>query len=307
MKKLYIFLCLWLIGVPILLPAAAQEPKIGVCLSGGGAMGFAHIGALQALEEHGIYPQFVSGTSMGAVIGSFYAAGFSPQNILLMTQNEKMYKKGRLIKVVPHGSRTGLSNHNALRQVLKKYIPNDNFDSLPKRLFVCATDLSHAKAVYFGHGARLGECVAASASIPGVFDTVIIDSVNYVDGGILNNVPSQPIRPLCDVVIGVNVDTFDPHMPIKNIFNVLNASIKVVLANNAKEGKEMCNYLIDIRLDKKIDSFSFKRYKDIYFAGYNATLRFIEQHPEILKYARKIPILDSVSTDRVLIATPQSK
>jgi NTE family protein len=213
-----------------------------------------------------------------------------------MTQDEKMYKKSKLIKVFPHGDNTGLSTHSALRAVLKKYIPSDNFDSLPKRLFVCATDLSHAQAAYFGHGPRLSDCVIASASIPGVFDAVVIDSVDYVDGGLLNNLPAQPIRPLCDVIIGVNVDTFEPNKPIKSIYGVLNTSIKAVIANNIKEGRAMCNYMIDIKLNKKITSYSYGRYKDIYFAGYNAALRYITEHPDILKFARQPLSPESVIT-----------
>lgn len=286
MRKLYfLFFFLLCFGVGF-----TQEVKLGVVLSGGGALGFAHIGALQALEENGLYPQFVSGTSMGAVIGAFYAAGYTPQQILTMTQTEKMYKKSRLIKVIPHSAATGLSTHNALRYVLKKYIPQDNFDSLPKRFFCCATDLTNAKAVYFGHGARLSEYVVASASIPGVFDAVTIDSVSYVDGGVLNNIPAQPIRPLCDVVIGINVDTYDKKMKLKGPISVLNKTVKVVLANNAREGGELCDFLINIPHGKKISSFSYSRYKDIYFSGYNTVLQYIAEHPEILKYAvKKVP------------------
>lgn len=283
MKKFYLVLLL----LSFVAVSFSQQPRLGVTLSGGGALGFAHIGALQALEEAGLYPQFVSGTSMGAVIGSFYAAGYTPQQILQMTQNEKMYKRSKLIKVLPHGSRTGLSSHNALRTVLKKYMPSDDFDSLPKRFFCCATNLNNGKVAYFGHGKSLSDYVVASASIPGVFDTAIIDSVSYVDGGALNNIPAQPIRPLCDILIGINVDTEAPGTKLGGPISVINKTVKVMLANSSKEGADMCNFLINIPHDKRIDSFSFGRYKDIYFAGYNAVKKYIEGHPEMLKYAVK--------------------
>ncbi|MBP1639214.1 MAG: Patatin [Bacteroidetes bacterium] len=281
MKKFYLLILL----SSFVVASFAQQLRLGVTLSGGGALGFAHIGALQALEEYGLHPQFVSGTSMGAVVGSFYAAGYTPQQILVMTQQEKMYKKSKLIKVMPHSAATGLSTHNALRTVLKKYIPSDDFDSLPKRFFCCATDLTNGKAAYFGHGKRMSEYVVASASIPGVFDAVTIDSINYVDGGALNNIPAQPIRPLCDVVIGVNVDTYDQGMRLTGPISVLNKTVKVVLANNAKQGANMCDFLISIPHNKKISSFSFGRYKDIYMNGYITVKKYIEEHPEILKYA----------------------
>jgi NTE family protein len=281
MKKFYLFLLL----LSIVTTSFSQQVRLGVTLSGGGALGFAHIGALQALEEAGFQPQFVSGASMGAVVGSFYAAGYSPRQILVMTQNEKMYKKSKLIKVLPHSDATGLSTHNALRTVLKKYIPSDNFDSLPKRFFCCATDLTNGQAAYFGHGKRLSEYVVASASIPGVFDAVMIDSVSYVDGGALNNIPTQPIRPLCDVVIGINVDTYDRGMKLTGPISVLNKTVKVVLAHNSKQGADMCDFLINIPHNKKISSFSYGRYKDIYMNGYITVKKYLEEHPEILKYA----------------------
>jgi NTE family protein len=278
---LFLFLCGFVFA------SFAQEIKLGVTLSGGGALGFAHIGALQALEEKGIYPRYVSGTSMGAIVGVLYAAGYSPQKILLMTQDEKMYKKSKLIKVSPHSKATGLSTHNALRTVLKKYIPSDNFDSLPKRFFCCATDLTNAQAAYFGKGSHLSEYVVASASIPGVFDAITIDSISYVDGGAMNNIPAQPLRPLCDVLIGINVDVFDKSMKITGPVSTVSKTVKAMLANRAKDGAGMCDFLINIPHDKTINSYSYSRYKDIYFAGYNTMLKYIESHPELLKYAVK--------------------
>ncbi len=158
----------------------------------------------------------------------------------------------------------GLSTHNALRTVLKKYIPSDDFDSLPKRFFCCATDLTNGQAAYFGHGKRLSEYVVASASIPGVFDAIMIDSTSYVDGGALNNIPTQPIRPLCDVVIGINVDTYDHGMKLTGPISVFKQNGEGDACPQFKNRVLICvTFLINIQHNKKISSFSYGRYKDI--------------------------------------------
>jgi NTE family protein len=285
MKRILLFaltILIWFSGTALL---KAQEPKVGICLSGGGALGFAHLGVLQALEEKGFRFDIVAGTSMGAVVGSMYAAGYTPAQLMEITMKEKMYKKSKLLNLMPKRHKTGLSDHKALKNIILKYIPSDNFDSLKKRLFVCVTNLDSAKAEYVGHGPRLSDYVIASASIPGVFESVVIDSAHYVDGGVLNNVPAQPIRKLCDVIIGSDVDPYELRPEIRGLTDVLKNTVKLVVTHNASEGRLMCNFLITIRVDKKLNSFSFKKYREIYLNGYRTAIAYIEAHREMMQYA----------------------
>ena len=163
-----------------------KKHKIGLALSGGGALGFAHIGALQALEEHGVKPDFISGSSMGAIIGAIYCAGYSPAKIMRIIQAEKLYKLDKLMSPNLNFKQKGLSSHATLRATLKELIPHDCFDSLEIPFAVCVTNITSGIYEYYYSGKGIVDYVVSSASIPGVFDPVVIKNTTYVDGGVLN-------------------------------------------------------------------------------------------------------------------------
>ena len=153
-----------------------KKQKIGLALSGGGALGFAHIGAIQALEEHGVKPDFISGSSMGAIIGAIYCAGYSPAKIMRIIQAEKLYKLDKLMSPNLNFKQKGLSSHATLRATLKELIPHDCFDSLEIPFAVCVTNITSGTYEYYYSGKGIVEYVVASASIPGVFDPIVIKS-----------------------------------------------------------------------------------------------------------------------------------
>ena len=105
----------------IFIPSASETPKfkIGVCLSGGGALGFSHIGVLQALEDHRIYPNAISGSSMGSVIGALYSAGYTPMQMLQFIKEGKLYKITDIMQFQPAFWKTGLSNHSTILSLIK--------------------------------------------------------------------------------------------------------------------------------------------------------------------------------------------
>ena len=118
--------------------------KVGIVLSGGGARGISHLGVLKALEELGVRFDYISGTSVGALIGAFYSQGYSPDEILGIITTSRFYRSVR-----PAWRWTGLLSLESLRDVLLKYIPHNEFESLRIPLVVAATDISHGKATYF--------------------------------------------------------------------------------------------------------------------------------------------------------------
>ncbi|MBE9491292.1 MAG: patatin-like phospholipase family protein, partial [Bacteroidetes bacterium] len=177
--------------------------KLGIVLCGGGVRGLAQIGVLAALEKHGISPGYISGVSIGAVIGVFYAAGYTPEEML------EISKQGSLIRIFRLGIRKkGLSNLKYLHKMLKKHIKNDSFEGLGKKLFVCASNLNTGKYDIFEKG-ELFRPVMASAAVPIIFQPQKINDQLYVDGGMLNNFPVEPLKECCDKVIGVFVHNHD--------------------------------------------------------------------------------------------------
>ena len=260
-----------------------KKHKIGLALSGGGALGFAHIGALQALEEHGVKPDFISGSSMGAIIGAIYCAGYSPAKIMRIIQAEKLYKLDKLMSPNLNFKQKGLSSHATLRATLKELIPHDCFDSLEIPFAVCVTNITSGIYEYYYSGKGIVEYVVASASIPGVFDPVMIKNITYVDGGVLNNLPAEILHQKgCDYIIGVDVLPFLP-IEKKTIIDITLWSIRLMQHSNTQNGIKYCNWLIESNAIEKYNEFEFDKYKEIYQYGYKAMTEFIHSHPEMIE------------------------
>lgn len=179
-----------------------QAQKVGVSLSGGGALGYAHIGFLQAMDEAGIQPSCISGTSMGAIIGMMYAAGYTPAEIKTLVHEEKMDRILRLFRL-DFRRNGGLMGTEHIQKILLKYVPHNSFDSLKIKFYCCSSDMNHLTPHYQCSGGRLMEYVMSSAAIPGIFAPVVIDSIYYFDGGFHDNLPVKPLMDeQCDVRIG---------------------------------------------------------------------------------------------------------
>lgn len=263
-----------------------SSPKIdalGICLSGGGALGFAHIGVLQSLEDHGIYPSHVVGSSMGAIVGALYAAGYSPADMLQMIKDDKLYKITKLMTFRPGFLKSGLSTHAMLRTLMCDLIPHNSFELLKKKLHICVVNLNTAEWVIVDSGNELDKWVAASASIPGIFETVKDDEVHYVDGGLLNNMPAQGIEELCQVIIGVDVIPHKIPAELNKPIDTLVSSVRAMQHQNSKPGRDLCKFIIEPDAISKYHEFSFDSYKAIYQYGYKAANKYITENPEILK------------------------
>ncbi len=174
--------------------------EYGIALSGGGARGFAHIGVLKALNEAGIYPEIISGTSAGAIVGALYAHGYTPDEIFKMFSDKKTFKFIEIM--IPKG---GLLKMNKLYNVLNKHFVVKNIEDLKFKLIITATDITNGKYCEFTHG-NIVQYLQAASSVPVIFPPTIIDNIAYVDGGVLNNLPIEPLHRKCEKIIAVNVN-----------------------------------------------------------------------------------------------------
>jgi NTE family protein len=200
--------------------------KTGLVLSGGGARGFAHLGVIEALNEAGIFPDVISGTSAGAIIGVLYADGHTPKEILKI-----MNSGSRLDFMRPAMPREGLLQISGILKILKSSLHSKKFSDLKIPLFVAATDLNNGKAVYFSEG-DLFDPVIASASIPVLFQPVKIRDVSYVDGGVLDNLPIKPIEHKCRILIGSFVN---PVGYMEKISGLINIAERTFMLSMSKE------------------------------------------------------------------------
>ncbi|MBP9016383.1 MAG: patatin-like phospholipase family protein [Paludibacteraceae bacterium] len=255
--------------------------KTGICLSGGGALGFAHIGVLKALEENGISPGQIAGSSMGAIVGTLYAAGFTPSEMLQMIREDKLYKITKLMSIHPMSLKSGLSTHEMLRELIKELIPHNSFELLKKKMYVCVSNLNKAEWEIVESGKELDKWVAASASIPGVFEAIQEKKEYYVDGGLLNNMPAQALKQNCEVIIGVDVIPHLNDIQLKKPVDTLTYSIRIIQHKNAQKGRKLCQFLIEPKAIQKFHEFSFDAYQQIYEEGYKCTCSFIENNPSI--------------------------
>lgn len=212
---------------------AEGRKSVGLVLSGGGAKGVAHISAIRALEEAGIPIDYIAGTSMGAIIGGLYAIGYDTRTLDSMVrtqdwdmliydrvsrkdlsfgakQHDEKYlatveiAKGRKLQL-PSGIITGRNIYNLLYELTFGYHDSLDFSQLPIPFTCIGYDMVSGRSIPLDHG-QLTECIRASMSIPGAFQTVNMDSMVLVDGGIGNNFPADIVRGMgAEVVIGIDV------------------------------------------------------------------------------------------------------
>lgn len=204
--------------------------RIGLALGGGGVRGFAHICVLELLDEMGLEPSVIAGTSMGAVIGALYASGVSGKDLRELareysiqdgdTIRDVMKKRSHLVKwlgaLVPERRGAALVSIDRFLVSALEPIMSVTFDELKIPLVVVATDFWTAEEVVMEHG-DVATAVRASMAIPGAFAPVCKDDRVLVDGGLVNRVPYDHLRGRCDVTIAVDVigerRSRDGHVP----------------------------------------------------------------------------------------------
>ena len=274
-----------LLSFTLCLGVSAQIKEIGITLSGGGALGFAHIGVLQALEDCGIKPDIVSGTSMGALIAAMYANGLSPQDIFEMVKVEQFDRIASFTNISIKNIRDlgGASSHEKLHTLLLKYLPHNSFDSLEIPCYVFISNLTKERGEVHHSGGRLVEYLEASSAIPGVFAPVVIDSSICVDGGVFNNLPAQYIRSHCKVLIAVDVNPAEFRKPMKKINDILQRSLSLLIYENTREGRAVCDHIIKVPVNFTYSSMDFNKFYNIYQIGYRTGLDYVRNHPELQK------------------------
>jgi len=231
----YVFLLLIL--TPLLLQAQVASPlnedlKVGLVLSGGGAKGMAHIGALKVIEEAGVRIDYIGGTSMGAIVGGLYASGYTTSQLDSIFRNtdfdqiiqdnlprsaKTFYEKeaseryaltlpfSKFKVSIPAAFSGGQNIYNELVRVLYHVKDVRDFNQLPIPFFCIATDVETGEELLLDKG-YLPEAIMASGTLPSLFEPMEVDGRILIDGGVLNNYPIDEVRAMgADLVIGVDV------------------------------------------------------------------------------------------------------
>ena len=192
-------------AAPVAPPVAAKvPPRIGLALGGGAARGFAHVGVIQVLEEAGIRPTYIAGTSAGSLVAAIYASGKNGTQLQQIA--ESMDEAAIADWTLPIFSR-GVLRGEALARYVNKAVGGRTIEQLPMPLAIVATDLSSGEPVIFRRG-DTATAVRASSAVPAVFQPVSISGHDYVDGGLVSPVPVTAARKMgSELVIAVDIST----------------------------------------------------------------------------------------------------
>ena len=237
--------------------AVKKKGKAALCLGGGGARGFAHIGAIQAFMEEGIDFDLVVGCSAGSIVGALYAAGVAPKDML-------MHGAGLQMKDIKKGFIWSPDDSTKIGKIVSDLIGDKKIEELNKPFCAVATDLVEGKQVILDSGS-VATAVSASSTVPLFFKPLILGEKHLVDGGLLNNIPADVCRVMgADFVITVDVNP--------GLISVLKASFDIMGANASVQGLINSDIIVapDLSAFKATDK---EGYDSMYRLGYEAAKR----------------------------------
>ena len=276
--------------------------KLGLALAGGGVKGAAHIGVLKALEENNIQVDIIGGTSIGSIVASLYAMGYSPDIILevfrLSSKEIMRTDAGYFANNFKNYKRilgSGLFSGETIEDIIKQCARERNIidiNDIQMPIAIPTTDIAQSKKYVFTNRDLQGDyyikegliekIVRASASYPGVFAPCVYMQHKFVDGGIVDNLPAREVRKLgADKVLSIKFASELEHDP-KNIYEIVFKSIDMLFEARVKEAYEQSDLLIDLELPEA-NLFNAKKVDYCYNIGYNTTIAKIDEIKEMLK------------------------
>jgi NTE family protein len=298
--KLILFTLLFIIpGTIVLSQQETVRPRIGLALSGGGSLGIAHLGILKVMEEAGLRPDYITGVSMGSIIGGMYAIGYSSDSILkilksmdwdlIFTSNipenkvvfpEKEHFNNSIIAYpvtskkfhIPSGLITGQQIENQLSYFAWPAVGINDFSKLPIPFMCIGADILTGKIVHLKTG-YLPQAIRASIAVPTVFTPVKIDTALLTDGGVLRNFAAEELRKMgADIVIG-SYTGFQVYSE-KELQSLPGIVKQIVFISSVKDF-ELQKKITDLLIEPNVKGFSstvFSNVDTIYERGYKAAL-----------------------------------
>ena len=269
--------------------SAQKNPvKTGIVFSGGGTRGFAYIGVIKAFLESGIDFDMVAGTSVGSIIGAFYAA-----NVPLTIMEERAVKMKQTdifsskIKLIP-------SKTERLEEFVAEILDGKEFDDLVKPFCAVAVDIKTGTEVHISSGGKgdLVKAIVGSCAIPGVFNAVPFKDMNLLDGGLTNNIPADALREMgADIVISIDINPTRGYGTdsLKTV-ELLKAALRILMKSNAVNGYVHSDYIIKLDLSK-FSQLKIENMNEMIQLGYELTM---QQIPEIKRVLERTKADESI-------------
>ncbi|MBB4810208.1 NTE family protein [Acinetobacter johnsonii] len=265
-----------------------NRPIIALVLGSGGARGYAHIGAIQVLEQSGIRPDFIVGTSAGSIVGSLYASGKNANQIRDIALNMKA-SDVRDIRL----DMKGFFDGQKVEDYVNEQVSDVPLQRLPIPMYVVATQLKEGKKVVFNYG-NTGQAVRASVSIPSMFIPTKIGADEYVDGGLVSPVPVDVARKLgADIIIAVDILAQPMYTETSNVWGLFNQNINIMQKNLAQIELKNADIVIQPDLREKVHIFDVSGRELTMQAGVDATVAQLGQIQKVFaqkNYKQKLNI-----------------
>lgn len=251
---------------------ATKKYPLGIAFSGGGARAAAHCGALQALQEYGIKPDIVSGTSAGALVAALYASGFTPKQMIEVYRGLNFFKD----IVTPSVPKGGLFDSHPLVELVRKQLPYNRLEELPIPTYVVASDMEHGVPKVFTKG-EIAPRVVASCSIPIIFQPICINGIHYVDGGAFQNLPVSAIRQKCDKVIALSLNHLEEEKYKNNLVSVAYRAFMMMMVSNVAADTALADLFVELDTCGCM-AYDLSKIEDLFFRGYDSTVKVLEQN-----------------------------
>lgn len=251
--------------------------KLGFVLGSGGARGVAHVGFIKAMEEAGIRPQCISGSSAGSIVGACVAMGMTADRIMDEIRN---LKASEVLYGVPNFNRSGLFSTRGVHRKLNSFFRRKRIYDLDIDFCCVATDLAKGKEKVFSGRSFIVPAVVASSCIPALFEPEVIGGVQYVDGGVVSRLPIEAIRSFNpDVVVAVDVFAESSEVAeYPNALSVLSRAVDIMDRNYTKAKTKADNP--DLLVLPDLGNMTQYTFKDLDFAyeqGYKAGKESVEK------------------------------
>lgn len=253
-----------------------KDKSLGLVLSGGGTKGIAHAGVLKFLEEKSIRPARIAGSSAGAIVGSLYAFGQTPEQILEFFKSIYFFHWKHFTF-----RKAGIIDSEAFKSYFNKFFSDALVGDSKIPLYITATDMIKGKLKVFEDTISLSDAVLASSSFPGIISPYNINGSLYSDGGILNHFPTDILQGRCDYMIGVYVSPIHDIEPqdLKSIRAVTTRALDLLSANSDRQKFNNCDWVVEPKELSAYSTFETSKAKmdKIFEIGYQAAQKSFEE------------------------------
>jgi len=236
--------------------------KITLSLSGGGLRGAAHVGAIKFLEEQGVEVTAVSGSSAGAIVGLFLAAGLKSDDMLDFLKN--LEKKELFVWA---SGDIGLFKMERLEQKLEETLGIKSYDELQIPLHTCVTNIDTGESTYIYKGNPIDYTVASSTITP-LFRAKQIGEHFYIDGGFSDNLPVKPLKQYAEKSLAININPLRGE-ELSTFKSLAIRSILIMIRSNSMPAKKLADAFFEVKGVANMHLFDFSEIQSAYEAGYN--------------------------------------